>query len=126
MITAGPLFPTSKSINVCEILITLQADIASSIQFSERGRKMCSEACEQYQKKVITNGSVDVSLLQGYCDYSNDGDKIEQTDLKTTCICAYRVGCNNKSSMLLYTFQANDKGHLKVSMSEPNKLKPII
>jgi hypothetical protein len=119
------LFPTSKSINICEILITLQANVASNIRFSERGRKVCSEVCNQYQKNMVTNGPVDVILLQGYCDYSNKGNTIEQIDLATSCTCVFRITCNNKTSMVLYTFQSNSDGYLKVSMAEPNKSQYI-
>ncbi|XP_025417150.1 uncharacterized protein LOC112688260 [Sipha flava] len=121
----GPMFPTKKAINTCEMHVSLVADSISDIRFTKRGENMCVELCSQYRTNMITDGPVDVTLLQGYCNYSNSVDSIENLDLATTCTCAYRVRCNNKSSMIMYSFQANCKGFIKVSVSEPNKSMPI-
>jgi hypothetical protein len=105
--------------------MTLVADTMSEVRFTKRGEKVCVNVCKQYKTNMITDGPVDVTLLQGFCDYSNNEELAERIDLTTTCTCVYRVRCDNKSSMITYSFQANCRGFLKVSVSEPSKSKPI-
>jgi len=123
----GPKFPYTKVINLCNVNLYVTADIVSQVIFLDKGSKLCVQVCLQYQKTIQFDGAADISFMKGYCDYigatdfSSVSESSNKYNLNTTCTCAYKIRCNHRTNVIMYTFQTNCHGFLKVSFTEPNQ-----
>jgi hypothetical protein len=112
-------------LNMCEIHLLVQADTLSGLKFTNRGSKTCTDVCVQYSKSMRLEGPVTVTLMQGFCNYSSNSTKLTESDLETTCTCAYQVRCDRQTTVILYTFQTNCNGYVKVLYTDTNKPQRI-
>lgn len=116
--------------DLCAVNLLLYADAVSDVKFIAKGTKLCADVCGQYQRNIVTDGTVDVDLMRGYCDYTGSvcrmgDDECHLPSLSTTCTCAYKVRCNHRTNMIMYEFEANEMGFLKVSVAESKPTRNI-
>lgn len=120
----GPKFLPPITVHLCEIYLKEHAESIVSRQFTRNGTKTCFNVCCQYRSRMMMEGPVDIKLTETYCGLNGDSQDDEQDscdpDLSTTCTCAYRVECNYRTKILLYHFEANCDGYLRVTASTEN------
>jgi len=112
---------------LCQVELVVHADVVSDVIFPNDGKQLCHEVCEVYQKTIILDGPSEVSMMSGFCDYTGTVDFANETEqddndgLNTECTCMYKVRRNQKTSIIVYTFEPNFDGYLKVTYKQPQK-----
>lgn len=101
---------------MCEMKIIGHADVAKHVQFTLIGSRICNTVCKKCKTNMLQyNGpkNSNIILLQSFCDMV---DKTNETisNLATQCVCVYRVQIEKWQTVIMYKFQTNPLGLIKI------------
>lgn len=102
---------------MCEMKIIGHATTVKNIKFTYNGFNVCKKICKKCRINIklqnIWKNIKSVELTDSYCDLI-DKTNDTVTNLATECVCVFRVQSYSWQSVVVYKFQANPQGLVKV------------
>lgn len=106
LLLTGKTFNTSVAKTICESCVFARGSKVECIRYTRKGMHMCEKVCIKQEKNIMRTPPTKLELKDYYCT--------KQRLRAATCVCIYKVTCQEYNHFVFIHFIPNRFGFVAV------------